>query len=302
MTKKSRESLIALVYLPVGLIAISSASVMIKLAQEEGVESAPLAMYRMLIASILITLTALSRKSCHAIQELKWKEFGLIFLSGFCLAMHFASWITSLEYTTILNSTIFVTTTPLWIALINPFTLKEPLSKSIVLGLIAAFFGSLMIASSSQNTFTLQFNIGDLLALLGGVMAAVYLIIGRSLRSRLPLDCYLSLVYTSSFIFLLFWALTQSSQLSGYSVAGWNWIILIGLIPQLIGHSLTNLALRNFSASFIAISWLSEPMGATLLGIIFLREIPSYFQIIGGIVILAGIILASFDETKNKEQ
>ena len=71
------------------------------------------------------------------------------------------------------------------------------------------------------------------------------------------------------------------------------WIILLALVPQLIGHSTYNWALRYMPAALVSITTLGEPIGSAVLAYFILREIPTLLTILGGVLILAGIYLAS---------
>ena len=71
------------------------------------------------------------------------------------------------------------------------------------------------------------------------------------------------------------------------------WLLLLAVGPQLIGHSTVNWALGFLPAAFVAITMLGEPIGSILLAYFLLNEIPSLIKIIGAILILGGIILAS---------
>jgi drug/metabolite transporter (DMT)-like permease len=71
------------------------------------------------------------------------------------------------------------------------------------------------------------------------------------------------------------------------------WLVLLALLPQLVGHSSFNWALRYLPASFVSVILLGEPIGSTILAVLILGEIPGWLKIGGGVLILAGIYLAS---------
>lgn len=279
-----------------GLLAMSSASLFIRLAQAEGVSSLVIASYRLLIATIVLSIPAIKNKPIKELQALSLKEKILLVASGLFLALHFATWITSLEYTSILISAVLVTTTPIWIAAFSPLLLGEKTSPKTILGMSFAVAGGVIIAATGAGSSSSGLFSGGLLALTGALMAAGYLLIGRSVKDSLSLSTYLVAVYGIAGLILLLWALGAGVEMIGFSGKGYLFIALTGLIPQLIGHSLTNLALRELSASFVSITWLGEPIGSTILGMAILGEFPGPFQIIGSIIILLGILIASYAE------
>lgn len=117
--------------------------------------------------------------------------------------------------------------------------------------------------------------------------------IGRRLRNALSLSVYVFLVYAIAALVLLIMVVLSGTPVAGYSATTWLWIVLLGLIPQLLGHSTFNYFLKSLSATFVSIALLGEPIGTVILAFLFLRESPSWLEIGGGILILVGIFVAS---------
>ena len=233
-------------------------------------------------------------------------------LSGIFLALHFATWITSLEYTTVASSVVLVSTIPLWVALLSPFTIKEPIRLAVVLGSIFALLGGVIVGISDTCTvvsghircpsleeFTRgQAFLGDILAVCGAIAGAGYLLIGRKLRAKMSLVSYISLVYGMAAIVLVAIMFIAGYQPFGFSPKIYVWLILLAVIPQLIGHSTFNWALGYLSAAYVSITLLGEPIGSTVLAYFILNEKPTAFKLVGGALILAGIYIASRSEAK----
>jgi drug/metabolite transporter (DMT)-like permease len=289
----------------IAIMAISTASVFIRIIQGEGIPSLVIATYRMLLASLFIAPFAVWKVKSEIIR-IKPREWKLIILSGFLLACHFAFWITSLEYTSVASSVVLVTTTPLWVVLFSPILLKEKITKGIYLGLGMAFAGSVIVVLSDICSFPFSFLwiavehflggkaiLGNLFALAGALFAAGYLMIGRKVREHLSLLAYVFLVYLISAIFLLLFTGFTSTSLYVYNPFNWIWLIALAVIPQLIGHSLFNWALRFLSTAYVSIALLGEPVGTVILAYLVLKDKPTLFEVIGGILILCGIYLAS---------
>jgi drug/metabolite transporter (DMT)-like permease len=138
--------------------------------------------------------------------------------------------------------------------------------------------------------------LADLLALAGAIMAAGYLIIGRKLRARISLISYIFIVYGMAAIVLVMIMVASGLSPFGYSPITYFWFVLLALIPQLLGHSTFNWALRYLSTAYVSIAMLGEPIGSTLLAYIFLQETPGVLKMFGAILILAGIYLAAQSE------
>jgi drug/metabolite transporter (DMT)-like permease len=245
-------------------------------------------------------------------HKLKLRELLLGSLSGLFLAIHFATWISSLEYTTVASSVVLVSTGPLWVALLSPIFLKEQLSRTALLGLGLTLVGGAVIGLSDACTWDHGLScpyisdvlhgramLGNLLALVGAWAVTGYLIIGRRLRGTLSLIPYIFLVYSIAAVVLVTLMLAAGETPFGYQPTTYIWLLLLALLPQLIGHSIYNWALRFLPAAFVAVTTLGEPIGSAILAYFILREKPALTVLFGGVLILIGIYLASKNRGKN---
>ncbi len=280
----------------VATFAVSWAAILIKLT---GAEPLPTAFYRMAIASLLLFIPAWP-KLRKSLRGLTRKEGVLLSLSGLALGLHFATWITSLFYTTISNSVLLVATQPVFVLAMGAGFFKQEIRKQAIIGMVIAVFG---IAVISQSDFNLgrEYIIGDILALMGAIFAAVYLIIGRRLRANLDNLSYIFPVYSIAAIVLLIMSLYSGENLSDYSLNTWLIFLLLALIPTIVGHSLYNWLLKYVPAHMVAMTILGEPIGATLLAILFFSQIPGPWTIIGGLMILSGIFIVLRRKIENKQ-
>jgi drug/metabolite transporter (DMT)-like permease len=291
-----------------GILAVSTASIFIRYAQIYA-PSLVIAAYRLAIATVILAPVAYFRHRSELRLRKRW-EIVLALLSGLCLALHFAAWITSLEYTTVTSSVVLVATTPLWVALLSPITLKEPLTRLIWIGMVLVVLGSIVVGLSDtctliagkiacptfQDLVTGEAFLGDLLALIGAWMAAGYVLIGRRLRTQISLVPYIFLVYGVAAGFLIIIMLLVGYSPWGYPPQLYFWVMLLAIVPQLLGHSTFNWALGFLPAAYVAITLMGEPIGSTVLAYIILKETPTVVKMFGAILILAGIYVASRSE------
>jgi drug/metabolite transporter (DMT)-like permease len=295
-----------------GILAISTASIFIRYAQEYA-PSLVIAAYRLTLATLVLAPFALSR---HRIEllALTRRERILTVLSGLFLAIHFATWITSLAYTTVASSVILVSTSPLWVALLSPLTIKESISRSVLIGVFLALAGGVVVGISDACIWTNeqlacppiadlmrgQAFLGNILALMGAWAGAGYLLIGRRLRVKMTLVSYIFLVYGVAAVILVATMFLAGYLPWGFPAPVYLWLLLLALIPQLLGHSSLNWALRYLSAAYVSITLLSEPVGSTILAYILLDEKPTSLMIFGAILILTGIYIATQSEMQVK--
>jgi drug/metabolite transporter (DMT)-like permease len=277
---------------------VSTASILIRLAQAEGASSLTIAAARLgLAAAILAPFAWL--KAGREIMRLGRRELGMCLLSGLFLAIHFWTWISSLEYTSVANSAALVTTNPLWVGLASTVLLRERPAPAALAGIALIVAGSVLIfaADSGGNERTTTYPLlGNTLALAGAISASGYLLVGRALRARISLTAYIWLAYTVAAILLGAAVAASGSSLGGLSVPAWGFVVLLAIGPQLVGHTAFNWALRRLTATFVAIAILGEPVGAAILAWFLFEEGFTALQLTGFVLLLAGIFVAARGE------
>lgn len=289
----SSDPVRAAIILPVGLTVMSFASIFIRFC-----DAPPLiiAAYRLTLATLILLLLALPR-TLRESRRLSRKEILPSLAAGLFLCFHFAFWITSLQYTTVASSVIFVTTNPIFVAVASTFILRERISLALLVSILMAVVGGTIIGWGDLGKGRDQLY-GDFLSLLGAVMATGYLLVGRRVRQKVSLTTYITLVYGGAALFLILLAFFKGDAFFGYAPKDYLLFLLLAVGPQLIGHSSLNWALRFFSATLVAVVILGEPIGASILAYFILGENPGINLIWGGALVLLGIYLSTREEKK----
>jgi len=288
-----------LLSLGMGIIAISFASVFIRLAQAEAVPMLSIAAWRLTVASaVLWPYSWLTRRD--ELRSLTRREWLWLAVSGVFLGLHFAAWIGSLAYTSVASSVVLVSMGPVFVGLGSWLFLRERPSLLMGLGILLAAAGSIVISWGDFGQGQDQL-LGDLLALLGAVLVAGYLMIGRKVRGTRSLAVYITVVYGVATLTVLALVLFTGQPMLGFSPAAYGWLLALGLIPQLVGHSTLNWALRYLSATFVSIVTLAEPIGSGILAYLILGEAVSLSTAVGGVFVLLGIYVASRAELRGGE-
>jgi drug/metabolite transporter (DMT)-like permease len=274
-----------------GVLAVSTGAIFVRLAEAPALV---IAAYRVGLASLLLVPIAWWQVR-DELLGLEKEEYLLAGLAGLFLALHFATWIASLSYTSVANSVVLVNTNPIWVGVLTPFISKDRLSWMTKIGIVISVMGGVIIGAGDFTTGS-QALWGDFLALLGSVCAAMYLLLGRKLRQRLSLLSYVVLCYGSAAIILWSSVVALDLPVVGFSPGTYSALVGMAVISQIIGHSSYNWALKWFSASLIAVSLLGEPIGATLLAYIIFGETLTWTMFVGGTLILTAIYLAARGE------
>ena len=295
VTTSPRPVINPMLVLGVGLIAVTSAAIMIRAAQGQGVPSLVIAAGRLLVATVVLTPVALQRYRAE-LRGLSRREIRLCLVSGVFLALHFALWITSLEFSSVVSSLVLVTTNPLWVVILSFPLLGERVRREVVIGIVLAFIGGIMVALSGdagEAPTRPAPLLGNMLAGGGAITYAIYLLIGRRVRAKLPVIPYIWLVYGTAAFTLIVVLPIKGEQVGGLPLAGYAAILGLGLIPQLLGHSSFNYALGYFSAAFVSMVVLVEPIATGILALIVFDEIPTLPSVIGAAIILLGLGIAA---------
>jgi drug/metabolite transporter (DMT)-like permease len=281
-------------WIAVGISAVSSASILIRMAEAPALV---IAWYRVALAALVLGPLFARNRIASTDSALNPRTLAITLLSGALLALHFACWIQSLKMTTIASSVTLVSTTPLFASLFSRFWLREPLDRWMLVGVSCSTLGGVWVAGTDFSASGEAFW-GDLLALAGAVMAAGYLVIGRSARRSMDLTSYTFLVYGAAALVLLVLCIAGNLSLGGLSGRTVLILGLLALIPQLIGHTTFNWALRFLPPTTVAVVLMGEPIGATLLGYLVFGEAPAWNKAGGLITLAAGILLCSLSQPR----
>lgn len=282
---EEKIQVIAKIAVLVGVLAVSFAAIFVRWSAAPALITA---MYRLLFAALLTCGVIFTRGKAN-FKAFAVQDMVLAMGSGVFLALHFYSWFVSLELTSVASSTVLVTMQPIFVVAGEYLLFRERVTPLAMLGIAISLTGSIFIGLGGSRELHRLY--GDVLALLGALLVSVYLLIGRSLRKRVPMLEYTLVVYSTSTVVLLVLALVSNTPLHGYPAGTWLVFFLLALVPTMLGHSLFNWALKYLETSYISVNILGEPVGATVLAWLFFGEVPSVSEAVGGALILAGLYL-----------
>ena len=277
-----------LLVMAIAIAAVSLAAIFVRLADAPGVV---VAFWRMAIACLVLlpwTVRALRRTPLTRANGLASVAAGVL------LGIHFATWISSLGLTTVAASVTLVATIPLWVAVLAWLVLGQAPTLTVLLGVLTAVaggaviaFGDLAAPASAPAPL-----LGNGLALVGAVSGAGYLLLGRSAqRHGLSLQAYVGVAYAVAALVLLPLPFLLGHAYLGYPAATVLYIVLLALVPQLIGHTGINYAIRHLEPTKVATATLLEPVGAGLAAWWLFTEVPDGLTLIGAALVLLGVLL-----------
>lgn len=277
-------------FLLLGVICVSTGALFARMTTTDPLTTAA---YRMTFAWILISPFGI-RKLSREWSSIPSRSFLLIGIAGGFLALHFATWIHSLDHTSVANSVCLVTTSSLWTGLLAlVFLRKKPTSPVFWLSCLVGILGVSILTGYKTGESGINWG-GDGMALMGAVCMAIYLLLAQGIKHQISFPSFLLICYGSAMIFLWFIIWMVQSNPSPVESSDWIYLIALAIISQVMGHGLYNWCVRWMDARMVALSLLGEPIGATFLAWVFLHEFIDLQQFLGMAILLIALSLPYF--------
>ena len=272
-----------------GILGVSYSSIFIRFTDAPAIV---VVFLRMAFAAVPLAVLVLSRSELR--EELK--DLGIrpilgALLSGVFLAMHLTAYVESVHLTTITSATLLVDTEVLFVALASVLLFREKISRPGMIGILGVDEAIELAEEAALSGMAGTHIRGDLFALLGAVFLAVYTLLGSRLRKSFSTISYTFLAYAGASVVLLCACLVTSVPLTGWSTDDYFYSFLMTVFCTYLGHSIFNWGLRYLPAPFISTCRLGEPVVATILAVVVFGEVPGPHQIIGGVIVLAGLYI-----------
>ncbi|WP_412540441.1 DMT family transporter [Longispora sp. K20-0274] len=269
--------------LAVGILAVSASGPMIAATAAPALA---IAFWRNAMAVGALTPVVAVRRR-EELGALSRRQIALCVLAGVALAAHFGTWVPSATLTSVATATALATTQPIWTGLFA-FLRGERLGRTMWLGIWLAFAGA-VVATGADLNGSPEALLGDGLALLGGLFAAVYVSFGEKVREDVSTTTYTLLCYGVCALVLLAVCVLWDVPLTGYTGTAWLFLVALTVGPQLLGHSLFNFALKRVPAHVLSVLILLEVPGAALLGWLIVHQVPAASSLPGLALLVTGV-------------
>lgn len=275
------------------ILIVSSGSILIIASDSP---SLVIVFWRTFYGALFMAMIGIARGDLKAIRDpLITKNKRWFILIGLALCLHFSTWFPSLELTTVAASVVLVDTAPIFTAIFSTILLKETLSRRSWTGILVTVFGAILLAWSDLFEQGFGALTGDLLALSGAVFLALYHIGGRRFTHGIPITVYTTIVYSIASLATLILCLAFGFDVLVIEPREILIFMALGLFPTVLGHSILNYLLKIVPAYVVSSAVLGEPIGSTILAMIFFDQIPSISTLIGFGIILVGIAIVLKD-------
>lgn len=269
--------------LGVGVLAVSGSAIFVRYASD----AHPLAISFWRCTAGTVALAPFARRDLRGIDP---GVRNVSAWAGLFLAAHFGTWIWSIALTTVAASVLLLATTPVFVAIAARWWFGERLRSVGWVGILLTVAGAAAIGGADLEGSNL---VGNVLALIGGATAGAYTIAGQAARRTLGIIGYSVITYAVAAVLLFVACLVAGASLWGYGAQTWWAIVAIVVGPQLLGHTILNLVVKELEATMISVAIMAEPLVATSLAYVLFDEVPTVLIYPAGAAVLVGIYLVS---------
>ncbi|WP_235775667.1 DMT family transporter [Paenibacillus sinensis] len=253
-------------------------------------------MYRLYL-SVIIMLPFVSWKTLRS-SGMNTKDWRTVLLAGLFLGLHFLCWMESLVYTSVASSMVILSLQPLFVMIGSYFMFRERSNILTILCLIAALFGSVIIAWGDIGV-SREALIGDVLSFLGTILVSAYMLAGQKVSRKIDANLYSVIVFFIGGSVMLVYSLSKHMSLIEYDSSDWTYFLLLAIIPTIFGQSIFNLLLKSIGATTVSVGIIGEPVIAIILAFFILGETISIFQFVGGAMTLLGMSMYFWVQSSN---
>jgi drug/metabolite transporter (DMT)-like permease len=281
----ARRKTLAFAALLLGAAAIAFAPIFVRLSDTGPSASA---FWRVALAIAPLWLWVRMSPRADRARPLPWKP---LVIAGLCFAGDLGAWHVSIVYTTVANSTLEANFAPIFVTLGAWLLFRQRVSRLFLIALGVTLGGAVLLIGPNfaLGGRALQ---GDALGVLTAVFYAGYMLAIKSASARTTTAVIMAVSTTVAAIALFPYGFATADVFLPQSAAGWLVLVGLALIPHIAGQSLIAYGFAHLPAAFSSVSLLLQPVLAAIYAWVLLGEALGPAQMLGGLVVLAGIYLA----------
>jgi len=269
--------------LVIGILCISFSPIFVKFAGTPALTSA---FYRIAIGWVCLAPYCLVKKNL----KINRKDLLIAIAGGIVFATDITVWNISLLKISATVSTLIANLAPLWVGLLTYILFRKKAGKLFWIGTAIAIVG-MVILVGYRNIIGLKFNIGIVLALTASFLYATYILVTSGILKRISTLTFMFYNMLAASIFLLTICGVRQDNLISFSTTEWLCFIGLGVICQVLGWITINHSLRFLESTKVSIALLSQTVLASFWAIVLINEKLEVKEIIGSVVVLAGIAI-----------
>ncbi len=233
-------------------------------------------------------------KQRDVLKQIAVKDYVWTFIAGAFLFGHFFSWFNAVKLTNVASAVVLAALHPLVVLAITIFVFKRKVGRRPIMGIILALLGGVMIAGLDYQQLTAGNFKGDILAFLAGAFMGIYFAIGNEVRKNVPGAVYVFLVFFSCWICFSIGVIATGTPVLGYSTMDYIYIIGMTLVCQIGAHAVLNLCFGYVDSLYVSAWESGESVFAIAMGVLFLGQIPTSYELIGCVVVIVGLLYYNY--------
>ncbi|MCY4465850.1 MAG: DMT family transporter [Chloroflexi bacterium] len=271
----------------------------IRIAQSEGIPSLVIVWMRLWLVSLgLLPLVWIRYR--QDLIRLTRRQALLAGLAGLWLALNLLLLFVSLEYTSVLMTSLLRRTTPMWIVLPEILIFGAVFSRRFWISLVVTLIGVTLVGLGGLTAVQAGSDplLGGALALVGSFCFGAYLLIGRQLNNLIPPLLYSFLVFSSAAVCVSLAVAATGTPITGYSLEAYLWALVVTILAQVLGHLGMNLALQFLRATALAILLQVGVVLSAVIALLAFGEVPSVLQVAGSALVIYGVVVVTYEQTR----
>ncbi len=271
----------------------------IRIAQGEGIPSLVIVLLRLWLVSLGLLPLVWTRYR-QDLARLTRRQALLAGLAGFWLALNLLLLFVSLEYTSVLMTSLLRRTTPMWIVLPEILIFGVVFSRRFWISLVVTLVGVALVGLGGLTAVQAGSDplLGGALALVGSFCFGAYLLIGRQLNNLIPPLLYSFLVFFSAALCVSLAVAATGTPITGYSLEAYLWALVVTILAQVLGHLGMNLALQFLRATALAILLQVGVVVSAVIALLVFGEVPSVVQLAGSALVIYGVVVVTYEQTR----
>ncbi len=231
-----------------------------------------------------------------ALRQVSKRQLLGCILGGLFLTGHFFTWFTAIGKTTIASATVICSSHPIIILFITALFFREKTNGKAIAGVLVALFGAAVIAGGDYS-FSGEAILGDFMAFLGALFMALYFLTGRKLRKNMDAAVYVFLVFFTCWAAFGVGMIATGTPFVGYSKNDYFYLFALAIVCQIGAHAVFNWCLGHVPPLYISTIETGEAICASILGVFIFREVPTFWQIVGGLIAICGLLYYNYHDS-----
>ena len=249
------------------------------------VTSGELALYRAILAAVLISIYMIATKKKIPWKESR-KEIPILLFSGAAMGFNWILLFEAYKYTTVSVATLSYYFAPVIVILVCPIIFKEKMTKKQWVCFIMSTIGIVLITGIGDLSGNNRHFLGILFGLGAAVLYATVILSNKFIKNVEGLYRTFLQFLAAVVVLIPYVLMTSGINLGNLDGKGWIFLLIVGFVHTGITYCLYFSSLKELPGQKAAILSYIDPLVAVVISVMVLKEAMTIWQALGGILIL----------------